>query len=593
MATVNRRYLIAPLQNIAGSQIPSEEEVLGLLICRIEVKKKSVREAANDVVKIVIELWLKARIPFQRKDTILAKIEKLHKEFGNVKRNMGRAGSQAVREEVFKKRTKNLFDVAATNALDVLTNEEDKAFLLTQRKPGRRGQLGSVDTRLAAVEARAAQRRELQERQRQRAEDEASTSMTPVELESSSISADETAEEESGDDEEARPPKRPRRAMTNVITPSVAACLDRTKMTDRGAVHVLSAAAHSLGHDVSKLNINRSSIRRHRRKHRTDARVALKEELRGGCTLIVLWDGKLMQNLTTKKNVERLPILVSGNGTVQLLNVLKLPNGTGSEMAKAVVGALEDWDLTERIGGMSFDTTSSNTGRNNGACVLIEQQLKKYHHWKFIDRSQFEPGDSHPHVRPLLDPVEKNWFQSTLINHKGLRDDYRELLELTVIFLGQELVALALFDPLVTVEEKRQILTSLHITVGDESPAKRPKLPSQAVSGLQLQDMASTNTRRFFQKLRLEDGFLDADPATWLEREDFRTAAAFVEEIAVINDHAERGVALIQEYNRRLTQDEEQLQFLLQVVSRHRAKFPDSRKKTVAVGVAAHQEQEH
>ncbi|KAG0728480.1 hypothetical protein GWK47_032372 [Chionoecetes opilio] len=150
-----------------------------------------------------------------------------------------------------------------------------------------------------------------------------------------------------------------------------------------------------------------------------------------------------MQDLTTKENVERLPILVSGNGTVQLLNVPKLPSGTGSERAKAVVGALKDWDLTERISGMSFDTTSSNTGRNDGACVLIEQQLKKdllyfacrHHvlelllaaafttvmgptsgpevtlfkrfqdHWKFIDRSQFESGDSHPHVRPLLDPV--------------------------------------------------------------------------------------------------------------------------------------------------------------------------------------------
>jgi hypothetical protein len=51
-----------------------------------------------------------------------------------------------VREKAFKKRTKNLFDVAATNALDVLKNEEDKAFLLAQREPGRRGQLGSVDT---------------------------------------------------------------------------------------------------------------------------------------------------------------------------------------------------------------------------------------------------------------------------------------------------------------------------------------------------------------------------------------------------------------------------------------------------------------
>ena len=746
-AAAKSQYLIAPLESIAGSQLPSVEEVLGLLMFRMKTEKKSVREAANCVMAIVMEIWLKARIPTQRKDNILAKILKLHEDFRKVKRHKGRAGAQAVREDEFKKQSKDLFDVAANNALDVLMIEEDKAFLLAQREPGRRGKMGSVDTQLAAVEARAAQRHEQQEGRRQRAEDEANTSMTSVEMESSSTSADDTTGEEN-EDGVARPPKRSRRATTerravkNVITPSVAAALDRTKITDRGAVYVLSAAAHSLGHDVSELNINHNSIWRHRREHRRNAPVALKEELRGGCMLIVHWDGKLMQDLTRNESVERLPILVSGNGTSQLLNVPKLPNGTGSEMAKAVVKALEDWDLTERIGGMSFDTTSSNTGRNNGACVLIEQQLKtdllyfacRHHvlelllaeafktvmgptsgpnvtmfkrfqeYWQFIDQSQFETGDSHPDVRPLLDPVEKDWFQSTIINHKGLRDDYRELLELTVIFLGQipprgirflapgpmhharwmskaiyalkvwmfrsqfkltvkeekglqqiaifvsrlyakawtlapeaaaaprhdlqllkdlttymdevnrdvgkaalaklqghlwylseELVALAVFDPMVTMEEKRGILNSLHTTEGDESPAKRPQLlPSQTVTGLQLQDMASTNTRRFFQKLCLEDGFLDADPTTWLEREDFRTAAAFVQGIAVVNDHAERGVALIQEYNRKLTKDEEQLQFLLQVVSCHRAEFPDSRKKTIAVGMAAQrEEQEH
>ncbi|QQP58282.1 Uncharacterized protein FKW44_003546 [Caligus rogercresseyi] len=118
-------------------------------------------------------------------------------------------------------------------------------------------------------------------------------------------------------------------------------------------------------------------------------------------------------------------------------------------------------------------------------------------------------------------------------------------------YLSEELVALALFDPLVRVEDKRKILTSLHTKEGEKYPVKRPKLlPSQSITGLGLQDMASTNTRRFFQKLRLEEGFLDADPATWLELEDYQTAAAFVQRIAVINDHAERGVALIQEYNR-------------------------------------------
>ena len=73
--------------------------------------------------------------------------------------------------------------------------------------------------------------------------------------------------------------------------------------------------------------------------------------------------------LTTKETIYRLTILVSSNGTVQL-NIRKLQNGTGSDMAKAVVRVLKDWHITERIGGMSFDTTSSITDLNNVAYVL-------------------------------------------------------------------------------------------------------------------------------------------------------------------------------------------------------------------------------
>ena len=50
----------------------------------------------------------------------------------------------------------------------------------------------------------------------------------------------------------------------------------------------------------------------------------------------------------------------------------------------------------------------------------------------------------------------------------------------------------------------------------------------------------------------------------------------------VVNYHVERGVALIQEFSGLLTRDEDQLQFLLQVVHEHRKAFPDSNKKTLA-----------
>jgi len=46
-----------------------------------------------------------------------------------------------------------------------------------------------------------------------------------------------------------------------------------------------------------------------------------------------------------------------------------------------------------------------------------------------------------------------------------------------------------------------------------------------------------------------------------------------IKNLACINDSAERGVALIQTFNAATT-DEEQLQYLLQVVEQHRAAFP-------------------
>ena len=85
----------------------------------------------------------------------------------------------------------------------------------------------------------------------------------------------------------------------------------------------------------------------------------------------------------------------------------------------------------------------------------------------------------------------------------------------------------------------------------------------------------------FFNKMNLPTGYLCEPPDLWSTRDDYKRAKSIVQGIKVTNDNAERGVALIQEYNRYLTKDEEQLQFLLQVVAEHRKQFPDSRKCTL------------
>lgn len=59
----------------------------------------------------------------------------------------------------------------------------------------------------------------------------------------------------------------------------------------------------------------------------------------------------------------------------------------------------------------------------------------------------------------------------------------------------------------------------------------------------------------------------------WLQLDSYHKNQTVVESIKVVNDLAERGVALIQEFNCSLTRNEEQKQYLLQVVEDHRCKF--------------------
>lgn len=52
------------------------------------------------------------------------------------------------------------------------------------------------------------------------------------------------------------------RGKINIITPKVVGALDKCKLSDRDAVHILVALSEALGHDINDLIIYRSSIRR-------------------------------------------------------------------------------------------------------------------------------------------------------------------------------------------------------------------------------------------------------------------------------------------------------------------------------------------
>jgi len=67
--------------------------------------------------------------------------------------------------------------------------------------------------------------------------------------------------------------------------------------------------------------------------------------------------------------------------------------------------------------------------------------------------------------------------------------------------------------------------------------------------------------------------FLAKDPSEWESDFTFQSAHEVLSKVAAVNDFAERGVALVQDYNQILTKDAEQRQFLLQLVEFHRRHY--------------------
>ena len=80
-------------------------------------------------------------------------------------------------------------------------------------------------------------------------------------------------------------------------------------------------------------------------------------------------------------------------------------------------------------------------------------------------------------------------------------------------------------------------------------------------------------SRSFFQTAGIDDSFLSVDVEAWPNNECFKNAQSLVKNLACVNDCAERGIAPIQTFSDSITKDEEQKQYLLQVVEKHRKDF--------------------
>jgi len=98
--------------------------------------------------------------------------------------------------------------------------------------------------------------------------------------------------------------------------------------------------------------------------------------------LVIHFDGKLLSAIVWGPRKEnRVAIIVTGHEMEKLIAIPKVEKGTGEEVAKAASAPLLEWDISDKVVAMSFDTTAANTGRKKGACALLQQKLGKDFLW--------------------------------------------------------------------------------------------------------------------------------------------------------------------------------------------------------------------
>lgn len=122
-------------------------------------------------------------------------------------------------------------------------------------------------------------------------------------------------------------------------------------------------------------------------------------------------------------------------------------------------------------------------------------------------------------------------------------------------YVLEVLVAFAFFDDRVTVAEKKKMVTNLQRVTPNDPPKRLPPL---SASLKDLSDFVTSATMTFFKCLQLSADFLGKDPGEWAGDEEYRHSRCLVGSLKVVNDLAERGVALMSEFNASLTRNEEQ-----------------------------------
>ena len=263
---------------------------------------------------------------------------------------------------------------------------------------------------------------------------------------------------------------------------NIALMADKNLLSSRQAVEMAGAtlsSSESNGSDLSRLTLSHSSLHRKRDqlRIRSDKMITEAWQKKTKNTLFLLyWDEKSLKHIRQvdgSNSYMAVGILDLFTGEEKTLSVLEMDNGTAQEGVAAVIDSLQRWNISKnQIVGCVFDTTNTNSGWKSGVVVRLEEYLAQriihiycrnhvfermvndivsvclgpstspeelsykflINNWKIIDTNNREKLQISRKTRyELQDVIE---YATKMLNEVKLKDDYQEVLRLTLVLLG-------------------------------------------------------------------------------------------------------------------------------------------------------------
>jgi hypothetical protein len=150
--------------------------------------------------------------------------------------------------------------------------------------------------------------------------------------------------------------------------------------------------------------------------------------------------------------------------------------------------------------------------------------------------------------------------------------------------LTEELVVLSIFNESLSPYTRTVMAKKLFATNRPKTfPITKPVFPKMTIDNIpELFHLIGTNSWLIFSLLKLDrnQDWMQLPSQDWELMTDYRTARDFVKSLEVTNDCAERGVKIINDF-KDVTEDEEQLQYALQVIEHHRRLVPSLTKENL------------